>query len=365
MDNDLVLVIVVGTALAFDFTNGFHDTANAVATSISTRAMSPRVAVTPRRGPELRRRVPLARGRGDDRQGHRRRRPRHADDRLRRPHRRDLLEPARPGTSACRRVLARADRRRGRRGVRRRGPGRGDRRRAGREGHHPGAGRPRARLRRRAAWRSSSPTGSSAASGRARSTAASASGRSSPAACSRSPTGTNDAQKTMGIIFLALVANGNLAVRAPTSRPGSSSRRRPRSPPAPTSAAGGSSRRWARRIIKMDPPQGFAAQGAGAAVILVGVARRLPAVDHARDLGRDHGRGRGQARLGGALGRRRQHRRRLGAHAARRRRGRRAHLRRRARSSGRRAPGRCSSPSALLALLVCDPRAPAGRRAGP
>ena len=45
MHSDLVLVIVVGTALAFDFTNGFHDTANAVATSISTRALSPRVAV--------------------------------------------------------------------------------------------------------------------------------------------------------------------------------------------------------------------------------------------------------------------------------------------------------------------------------
>ena len=43
--SDVVLWIVVGTALAFDFTNGFHDTANAVATSISTRAMPPRVAV--------------------------------------------------------------------------------------------------------------------------------------------------------------------------------------------------------------------------------------------------------------------------------------------------------------------------------
>jgi inorganic phosphate transporter, PiT family len=43
--NDLILVIVVGSALAFDFTNGFHDTANVVATSISTRALSPRVAV--------------------------------------------------------------------------------------------------------------------------------------------------------------------------------------------------------------------------------------------------------------------------------------------------------------------------------
>jgi PiT family inorganic phosphate transporter len=46
MHDELILWIVVGTALAFDFTNGFHDTANAVATSISTRAMTPRVAVT-------------------------------------------------------------------------------------------------------------------------------------------------------------------------------------------------------------------------------------------------------------------------------------------------------------------------------
>ena len=45
MDSDVIVVVVVGTALAFDFTNGFHDTANVVATSISTRAMSPRVAV--------------------------------------------------------------------------------------------------------------------------------------------------------------------------------------------------------------------------------------------------------------------------------------------------------------------------------
>jgi PiT family inorganic phosphate transporter len=46
MGNDVILVIVVVTALLFDFTNGFHDTANVVATSISTRAMPPRVAVT-------------------------------------------------------------------------------------------------------------------------------------------------------------------------------------------------------------------------------------------------------------------------------------------------------------------------------
>jgi len=40
-----LLVITVAVALVFDFTNGFHDTANAVATSVSTRALSPRMAV--------------------------------------------------------------------------------------------------------------------------------------------------------------------------------------------------------------------------------------------------------------------------------------------------------------------------------
>jgi PiT family inorganic phosphate transporter len=45
MSSDIILFIVVGTALAFDFTNGFHDTANVVATSISTGAARPRVAI--------------------------------------------------------------------------------------------------------------------------------------------------------------------------------------------------------------------------------------------------------------------------------------------------------------------------------
>jgi PiT family inorganic phosphate transporter len=40
-----LLVVTVAIALVFDFTNGFHDTANAVATSVSTRALSPRLAV--------------------------------------------------------------------------------------------------------------------------------------------------------------------------------------------------------------------------------------------------------------------------------------------------------------------------------
>ena len=42
---DTLLIVVVILALAFDYINGFHDTANAIATSVSTRAIPPRVAV--------------------------------------------------------------------------------------------------------------------------------------------------------------------------------------------------------------------------------------------------------------------------------------------------------------------------------
>src|SRR5919197_5425478 len=41
----LLIGIVIVTALAFDFTNGFHDTANAMATTISTGALRPKTAV--------------------------------------------------------------------------------------------------------------------------------------------------------------------------------------------------------------------------------------------------------------------------------------------------------------------------------
>src|SRR6202051_1238893 len=41
----IILVLLIATALAFDFTNGFHDTGNAMATSIATGALPPRVAV--------------------------------------------------------------------------------------------------------------------------------------------------------------------------------------------------------------------------------------------------------------------------------------------------------------------------------
>lgn len=46
MDLTLAIVIaVIAIALAFDYTNGFHDAANAIATSVSTRALTPRIAL--------------------------------------------------------------------------------------------------------------------------------------------------------------------------------------------------------------------------------------------------------------------------------------------------------------------------------
>lgn len=42
---DITLIIVVIAALGFDFINGFHDTANSIATSVSTRVLTPRLAI--------------------------------------------------------------------------------------------------------------------------------------------------------------------------------------------------------------------------------------------------------------------------------------------------------------------------------
>src|ERR1700710_2620927 len=44
MDLAIVITVVV-VAMAFDYTNGFHDAANAIATSVSTRALTPRIAL--------------------------------------------------------------------------------------------------------------------------------------------------------------------------------------------------------------------------------------------------------------------------------------------------------------------------------
>ena len=41
----LILLVVLGLAVAFDYINGFHDTANSIATSVSTRALTPGWAI--------------------------------------------------------------------------------------------------------------------------------------------------------------------------------------------------------------------------------------------------------------------------------------------------------------------------------
>ena len=114
--------------------------------------------------------------------------------------------------------------------------------------------------------------------------------------------GTNDAQKTMGIIFLALVANGNLVAR----------RRRPdlgRHLGRDGDRAGHLRRRLADHPHDGQPDHqdgpgpGLRRPGRRRRGDPLGVARRLPALDHPRHLRRDHGRRRGQAALGGALGR--------------------------------------------------------------
>jgi inorganic phosphate transporter, PiT family len=40
-----LVLVLIGVALAFDFINGFHDAANAIATVVSTRVLTPRLAV--------------------------------------------------------------------------------------------------------------------------------------------------------------------------------------------------------------------------------------------------------------------------------------------------------------------------------
>jgi PiT family inorganic phosphate transporter len=37
----LFIILIIGTALAFDFVNGFHDAANSIATVVSTRVLTP------------------------------------------------------------------------------------------------------------------------------------------------------------------------------------------------------------------------------------------------------------------------------------------------------------------------------------
>ena len=119
---ELLLFAVVAVALFFDFTNGFHDSANSIATSVSTRALSPRTAVDQRRDPELPRGLRVLRGRGDDRERDRRPGGHHAGHRPRRPRRCDHVEPHHLVPRASLELEPRAHRRDGRLRRCRRGP---------------------------------------------------------------------------------------------------------------------------------------------------------------------------------------------------------------------------------------------------
>ena len=122
--------------------------------------------------------------------------------------------------------------------------------------------------------------------------------------------GSNDAQKTMGIMTLALFTAGVIpTVEVPLwvillSATAISL----------GTAAGG----WriiktmGQKVVKLDPVHGFAAETTAATIILDRVALRDAGVDDPRHLERDHGRRLEHPAVGRPLGRRRQHRDRLG-----------------------------------------------------
>ena len=146
-----IIIAVVVVALIFDYTNGFHDAANAIATSVSTRALTPRVALMMAAVMNF---IGAFLGQKVAQHGQRDHRSRDGQpwpgDRDGGPARRDHLEPDHVVLRAAVVLLARADR-----WPRRRGPGCGCLRQLGhgdRQGRHPdgplAARRLRARLRR-------------------------------------------------------------------------------------------------------------------------------------------------------------------------------------------------------------------------
>ena len=262
MDLHLILVIVVVSALAFDFTNGFHDTANVVATSISTGAVSPKAAIASPRSPTSS--APSSRSRW------RRRSPRTWSTSRRSRVRGSLnvVFAGLVGATAWNLITwyfwpsssSRPDRRHSRSGPRRLGSQAIET--AGLVG----------KLVPAIVAPILAPSSPSLAIGliyriTARFwpgpvTRGYRLGQIASVACSRSRIGTNDAQKTMGVITLALIADGALPEGA--------------SPPtwvivasATAIALGTYSGGWriikttGMRIIKMDAAQGFSAQGAG------------------------------------------------------------------------------------------------------
>ena len=128
--------------------------------------------------------------------------------------------------------------------------------------------------------------------------------------------GTNDAQKTMGVISLALIANGSIKGGAdfdvPTWVVVSC---------ATAIALGTYTGGWriiktlGTKVVEVRPPQGFGSEAVAATVILASSHVGYPLSTTQVVSGAVTGLGRRPAGRGGQLGRRPQHRRRLGAHA--------------------------------------------------
>ena len=310
------LVVVIGVALSFNYTNGFHDAANAIATSVSTRALTPRVALAMAAvmnlvgafsAPASRR--PSARASSTARAA-----SAGLVDPVRGPDRRDRLEPDHLVLRPAVVLLPRPDRRPGRRGA--------GRRRARSTGAAwsdkvviPMVLSPVVGLVRRLPRHGRDPVDLPERQPGARSRAASGCAQTVSAAAMALGHGLQDAQKTMGVIVLALVIGGYdtgrrhpdlglIAVAPPSISLGT--------------YAGGwrIMRTLGRRIIHLDPPQGFAAETTAAvdrSTSPACVFERAD-LDHAHHHLGDHGCRRHQAALGGPLGRRAEHRRRLDAH---------------------------------------------------
>ncbi len=293
----LILAIVVVTALAFDFTNGFHDTANAMATTISTGALKPKVAVAMSAvlnlvGAFLSVEVANTISKGL------------VDETGIRP---EVIFAALVGailwnlltwlvglpSSLLARPHGRSDRCRGRLGGRRCG----QRRRTRHQGADPGDRSPARRglaalLGARLTYKLGRKADGKAAAKGYRA------GQIASAGLVSLAHGTNDAQKTMGIITLALVAGGPLAPRLRPAHVGHPLR-------GIAIALGTYLGGW--RIIRtmgkgptdLQPQQGFAAQTSAATVILASLPPRLLPLHHALGLRRGDGRGpRPQGRRG-------------------------------------------------------------------
>ena len=137
-DDRLAIVLIVIVALAFDFTNGFHDAANAIATSISTRALTPRVALAMSAvlnlvGAFVATKVASTVGRASST----RRRAARPGAGIRRAARRDRVEPDHLVLRPAVVVVARPDRRSGRVGDRTSALERGALERRRQQGRHP------------------------------------------------------------------------------------------------------------------------------------------------------------------------------------------------------------------------------------